>query len=448
MTTTKRTIILVEMPWGRDKDPRMPLGHASLLTSLKRIGNGEVVSIVSPINDEGTTPEGLNNRIMRISENADSIDLAIGAYIWAEEVIIRLLPMLRSSGFPGRIILGGPQISYTSSGLEELYPEADVFVRGYGEMAIVALFNEPENRIIEGVHFAGQEDIGGQTSVDLSILPSPWLSGEIDLENQRFIRWETQRGCPFRCSFCQHKEAGKRLGRRELDESRIMGEIDLFCRSGVSEIAVLDPIFNMGPFSTRILQRFVDNGYTGRLSLQCRAEKCDDEFFRLVSQLDIKLEFGLQTIHKEEGRAVERTNNMRFVNKSLDTANRLGIFYEVSIIYGLPNQTLESFKETVDWCLKKGVPVIKAFPLMLLRGTAIEQHQDDWGLIESKGSMPVVRESYTFTDRDWCEMDKLSNALKETEGSHPDSVEELSKVARRMESNMARFQPFPEANSF
>ena len=213
MTTTKRTIILVEMPWGRDKDPRMPLGHASLLTSLKRIGNGEVVSIVSPINDEGTTPEGLNNRIMRISENADSIDLAIGAYIWAEEVIIRLLPMLRSSGFPGRIILGGPQISYTSSGLEELYPEADVFVRGYGEMAIVALFNEPENRIIEGVHFAGQEDIGGQTSVDLSILPSPWLSGEIDLENQRFIRWETQRGCPFRCSFCQHKEAGKRLGR-------------------------------------------------------------------------------------------------------------------------------------------------------------------------------------------------------------------------------------------
>jgi len=53
MTTTKRTIILVEMPWGRDKDPRMPLGHASLLTSLKRIGNGEVVSIVSPINDEG-----------------------------------------------------------------------------------------------------------------------------------------------------------------------------------------------------------------------------------------------------------------------------------------------------------------------------------------------------------------------------------------------------------
>jgi len=447
MATSKRTLILVELPWGRDKDPRVPLGHASLLTSLKRIGNGDVISIVSQINDEKTTPESLNNKIMGISQNADDVDLAIGAYIWAEEVIIRLLPMLRASGFTGRIILGGPQISYTPSGLEELYPEADVFVRGYGEVAIVALFNEPDEKVIEGVHFAGQEDRCDQTSVDLSILPSPWLGGEIDLEDQKFIRWETQRGCTFRCSFCQHKEAGKRLERHELDESRIMDEIDLFCRSGVSDIAVLDPIFNMSPFSNRILQRFVDNGYAGRLSLQCRAEKCDEEFFRLVSQLDVILEFGLQTIHKDEGAAVERTNNMRFVNKSLDRANRLGILYEVSIIYGLPNQTLESFKETVDWCLKKGVPVIKAFPLMLLRGTQIEQHREEWGLIESKGSMPVVRESYTFTHRDWCKMDKLSNALKETEGEHPTSIEELSIVARGMESNMARFQPFPEVHT-
>ena len=443
MTTSKRTIILVEFPWGRDKDPRVPLGHASLLTSLKKIGNGEIISIVSPINDDTTTPEMLNNRIMSITESADEIDLAIGAYVWAEEVIIRLLPMLRASGFTGRIILGGPQISYTPDGLEELYPEADVFVRGYGEIAIVALFNEPGEKTIEGVHFAGQEDRNEQTSVDLSLLPSPWLSEAIDIKDQKFVRWESQRGCAFRCSFCQHKEAGKRLERREFDERRVMGEIDLFCRSEVKEIAVLDPIFNISPIANPILQRFIDNGYTGRLSLQCRAEKCNDEFLGLVSELDVKLEFGLQTIHKDEGKAVDRINNMRFVNKWLDRVNELGIDYEISIIYGLPNQTLESFRETVDWCLKKGVPVIKAFPLMLLRGTQIEQHRDEWGLIESEGCMPVVRESHTFTHQEWCQMDKLSNALKETEGDHPRSISELSRIANNLDTNMARFQPLP-----
>jgi radical SAM superfamily enzyme YgiQ (UPF0313 family) len=431
------------MPWGRDKDPRVPLGHASLLTSLRKNGNGEIISIVSPINDDTTTPEILNNRIMNISESVDDIDLAIGAYVWAEEVIIRLLPMLRESGFTGRIILGGPQISYTPNGLEKLYPEADVFVRGYGEIAIVNLFNEPGEKTITGVHFAGQEDLNEQASVDLSLLPSPWLSEAIGIKDQKFIRWESQRGCTFRCSFCQHKEAGKQLERREFDERRVMDEIDLFCQSEVKEIAVLDPIFNMSPIANQILQRFIDNGYMGRLSLQCRVEKCNDEFLGLVSELDVKLEFGLQTIHKDEGRAVDRINNMRFVNKWLDRVNELGIDYEITIIYGLPNQTLESFEETVDWCLKKEVPVIKAFPLMLLRGTQIEQHRGEWGLIESEGFMPVVHESHTFTLQEWGQMDKLSNALKETEGNHPKLLSELSEIASRVDTNMARFQPLP-----
>ena len=437
----RRKMILLEMPWGRDKDPRVPLGHASLLASLWEFGKGEIVSMVSPINDSRTNPEKLNLEIMRIADSRTDVDLAIGAYVWAEDVLKRLLTLVRASGFSGRIILGGPQISYTPDGLEELYPEADVFVRGYGEMAIVALFNEPEIKEIQGVHFAGQEDLNEQTSVDLSFLPSPWLSGAIDIAGQKFVRWESQRGCVFRCSFCQHKEAGKRLERRELEEIRVMDEIDLFCRSGIEEIAVLDPIFNMSSMANRILRRFVDKGFTGRLSLQCRAEKCDEEFLQLASQLDVKLEFGLQTIHRHEGKAVNRVNNMRFVEKWLGRAKELGIDYEVSIIFGLPNQTLESFKQTVDWCLRNGVPVIKAFPLMLLRGTEVEQRRFEWGLVESDDTMPVVIQSDTFSHQEWLDMFRLSEALKVTEKSHPVDFQELMSISSRMSIKMDRFRP-------
>jgi len=438
----RRTMILLEMPWGRDKDPRVPLGHASLQASLWKFGKGdEIVSMVYPINDSKTNPQTLNREIMRIAGSRTDVDLAIGAYVWSEDVLKRLLPLVRASGFSGRIILGGPQISYTPDGLEELYPEVDVFVRGYGEMAIVALFNEPEIEMVQGVHFAGQEDLNEQTSVDLSLLPSPWLSGAIDITGQRFVRWESQRGCVFRCSFCQHREAGKRLERRELEEGRVMDEVDLFCRSGVEEIAVLDPIFNMSPMANRILRRFVDKGFTGRLSLQCRAEKCDEEFLQLASQLGVKLEFGLQTIHRHEGKAVNRVNNMRFVEKWLGRAKELGIDYEVSIIFGLPNQTLESFKQTVDWCLRNGVPVIKAFPLMLLRGTEVEQRRFEWGLVESDGTMPVVIQSDTFSHKEWRDMFRLSEALKETEESHPADVQELMSISSGMGVNMDRFRP-------
>ena len=436
-----RSIILIELPWGRDKDPRVPLGHASLLASLQKFGEGEVISIVAPINDSSTNPHSLKSRILKLSEVRGDLDLAIGAYVWAEDVIKELLVLLRASGFTGRIILGGPQISYTPCELEELYPEADVFVRGYGEMAIVGLFNDPGMTSIEGAHFAGQTDLNLQTSVDLSVLPSPWLSGAIDPRGQRFIRWETQRGCSFRCSFCQHKEAGMRLVRRELDESRIMAEIDLFCRSGVEEIAVLDPIFNMGPLAKSILQRFTDNGFTGKLALQCRAEMCDDEFLEMASNLDVKFEFGLQTIHPEESKAVNRPNNMPKVNEVFDKMNSMGLDYEVSIIFGLPNQTLSSFQETVDWCLRKKVPVIKAFPLMLLRGTEVEQRRDEWGLLESEGSMPEVIESDTFSQQDWGQMCKVSQALKETEERHPDNINQLNRIGSGLQAEKGRFRP-------
>jgi radical SAM superfamily enzyme YgiQ (UPF0313 family) len=57
---------------------------------------------------------------------------------------------------------------------------------------------------IEGVKYAGEPFFGKSANVNLEALPSVYLENII--KPQRFIRWETQRGCPFRCSFCQHKE--------------------------------------------------------------------------------------------------------------------------------------------------------------------------------------------------------------------------------------------------
>ena len=141
---------------------------------------------------------------------------------------------------------------------------------------------------IPGVHYAGELDLCQQTSVDLELLPSPWLNGVISLEEQKFIRWETQRGCPFRCGFCQHKEAGKRLKKTEFDETRVFKEIELFCNSDVKEIAILDPIFNAGSKSIPILKRFIENQFKGNISLQCRAEMCSDEFLETAAKLDVK----------------------------------------------------------------------------------------------------------------------------------------------------------------
>ena len=434
-------VILVEFPWGRDKDPRVPLGHASLLAMLSKVRGVECTSIVSPINYDFNLTT-IEREILNIEQNTIcNTHLAIGVYVWCEDVVRELIYSLRKKGYSGQIILGGPQISYAQEGLESIYPEADVFIRGYGEFALAEIVKSGTKIMHKGVHYAGDSDLLEQTSVNLDLCPSPWLEGIIPLENQNFIRWETQRGCQFSCGFCQHKEAGAKLPKHNFNFNRIFDEIDLFCEYGVGDIAVLDPIFNSNPDSIQILKRFKQNNFQGKLSLQCRAELITDEFIDAASRLNVCLEFGLQTIHADEGNAVNRRNNMAKVSQAIDKVNLAGIEYEFSIIYGLPEQSIESFIQTVDWCLRKSAPVIKAFPLMLLRGTDTEKRKEEWGLVSSNDAMSVVTESNTFSFDDWQLMGRISQVLKETENKHPSRIEDILERADSTRIMMDRFTP-------
>ncbi len=435
-----RRVILVDLYWTRDKDPRVPLGHASIAAALQDAGV-QVTSVVRAVN-QGPPGIVLASELAReIADLArtsgpDTI-VAIGAYVWAEEIVQLLLPSLRAYGFSGDIVLGGPQISYSGAGLEEIYPDADMFVRGYGEHALVELARRSTNPIA-GVHLAGTEDRVEQASVDLSKLPSPFLDGRISLKQQRFVRWETQRGCPYRCSFCQHREAGARLKRTDLELGRLRDEIAAFVEAGVEQIAVLDPIFNIGANAGPVLREFVAQGYRGKLSLQCRAEQITEEFLDLTVQLDVCLEFGLQTIHKTESKAVNRANTMRAVDKALAAVRERRLRHEVSLIFGLPEQTRESFYETVRWCIERDVPVIKAFPLLLLRGTSLEKEREAHGFETTHQPMGMVVASNTFNREDWAAMACLSEGLKATEGNHP-RWEELLELAERMQPDVSRW---------
>ena len=75
--------------------------------------------------------------------NASGVDLGIGVCVWNELYVQAMLSRVRALAFKGRIILGGSQVSYTKSGLEDYYPNANVFIRGYGEETLAALMTGP-----------------------------------------------------------------------------------------------------------------------------------------------------------------------------------------------------------------------------------------------------------------------------------------------------------------
>lgn len=443
---SRRHLCLLSLDWTRDKDPRVPLGHASLLAALAKEDIVDVTPLSVPINAPDFSVEKVLEDLLCAASRggAARTDIGIGVYVWNEPAVRTLLRELRRRGFTGRIILGGPQISYSGPGLERLYPEADAFIRGYGEEALCSFVTCEARERIPGLHWAGEEDAQTQARPDLSALPSPFLNRIVDVVGQRFIRWETQRGCPYRCSFCQHRESGARLQRQErlLDLARIHAEIALFVEAGVEDIAVLDPIFNANPDCLLVLREFQRRGYRGRLSLQCRFESVDEAFLDACAGMDVRLEFGLQTIHEAEGRAIRRMNKMSRVEAVLRELNRRGLHYEISLIFGLPMQTRDSFLATVDFCLRRSVPVIRAFPLMLLRGTELETEREKFGLVENDEVIPAVIQSNSFTEGDWQLMAAVAGALDRTVGHHPCCVADLlGYVAPHAAGLMRRYSP-------
>jgi hypothetical protein len=427
-----RRFVMVAIPWTHQHGDLAPLGHASLMAALVRDSNLDVRQIIQAVSEASISSADLADQVMAETKGLPhhDVDIGVGVYVWNDKQVKSLLRNLRDRGFQGRIVLGGPQISYASEGLEQIYPEADVFVRGYAEAALCALARSDGRPKIQGVHYAGEADCCEQSATDLRNLPSPWLDTTLKLDQNSSVRWETQRGCTFRCSFCQHRQPDARIPIAIVEKSRITIEIDLLCKSKVRRISVLDPVFNRDQVhAVHVLQQFSRHKFQGEIALQCRVEMVDDAFLEIVQKLNVTLEFGLQSIHKLEYLAVGRPNHMAKVEQVLREVQRRKIKNEVSLIYGLPEQTLESFQSSVDWCLSLNIPVIKAFPLLLLRGTELERQQAKWSFTVQEGDFPMVVSSNSFDLSDWEEMERIGNALSRTEYRHPASVRDLIETA-------------------
>jgi hypothetical protein len=142
-----RSLMLVSLDWTRPKDPPLSLGHAAILSHL----NAHQITVHPAswaVNSKNFRPEQVVDFIL--SQAHPDMDLGLGAFVWNETAIQFILTELKKYHFSGRIILGGPQISYVKNNypmaLEKFYPQVDIFVRGYAEDALVQLMKTPCKR--------------------------------------------------------------------------------------------------------------------------------------------------------------------------------------------------------------------------------------------------------------------------------------------------------------
>ena len=83
-----------------------------------------------------------------------------------------------------------------------------------------------------------------------------------------------------------------------------------------------------------------------------------------------RLSIGMQTIHANESKILGRIHNFDDAMESIRLFDKLGVDnFNLDLMYGIPEQTLDSFRETLRTAISSGAAHISAYGLIVEEGT-------------------------------------------------------------------------------
>jgi radical SAM superfamily enzyme YgiQ (UPF0313 family) len=207
-------------------------------------------------------------------EIADGFDtpfiVGFACYVWNFKASLRLAAAVKQRHPHARIVLGGYSVPKEVGRIAELFaknPYVDVLIHGEGEFTfadmLAALLHGNDLSEVQGLTFRTPDVAAGFATTarrdrigNLNDIPSPFLNGTFDRLMQRYGQhvtgavWETNRGCPFACTFCDWGNADVNKV-KQFDMARLEAEIDWLSRNKIFYIYLADA--NFGIFYDRDL---------------------------------------------------------------------------------------------------------------------------------------------------------------------------------------------------
>jgi hypothetical protein len=244
---------------------------------------------------------------------------------------------------------------------------------------------------------------------------------------------ETARGCIFRCSYCFFPGNGKRSSNDHIKQKRILTEelIKNYEDFGTTVYDIMDDLLNDSPEKCQFIYDVFSNlPFNVQYASYARA----DLLISHPHTLDLlkesgcmSMQFGIETLNKDAGKTIGKSMNREKMTNGLrqikDNAPEISL--GSGFIVGLPNETIESLEETVNWLDSKDCPLsnseIYTLSLPKLRGRF------------DQSKMMINPEVYGYKDLDpshkdriiwdngimnFYEAEKLAEKYKKQLGSH------------------------------
>lgn len=318
---------------------------------------------------------------------------------------------LKESGIELFTVLGGPHANALRDKCLTEAPGFDAVIVGEAENSlaemVLALKNSGKLDSIDGLYLQGMKHtnqgfVQEKSNVDLSALPFPaW-----DL----FSRSETypimsDRGCPYKCVFCSHNLL-QHVRSRPVEH--VIEEIQWLHRDfAPKSIYFEDETFGLRPARTeRLLTKLIElNKHAQiRFKAQTRVDNVSADLLSLMHRAGFEyLELGVESGDPIVLEKSDKGIRVEQVEKAVAIAKRVGIKVWLKFIIGLPGETPETVRRTIEFAVKLNphrlsVAIIVAYP-----GTKIYE----WASSGEYG--------YHFLSKDWSMFDKYLGASVELE---------------------------------
>ena len=353
-------------------------------------------------------------------------------YVWNTQYTHRLLSRIKQNNPDVVIVCGGPQIPWRDKNFFLEHPYIDTVVINEGEQAALDLLRS----VLAGVSLP--KTLQFDRLKELDELPSPYLTGVFDdlIAEHPDIEWvptlETDRGCPFKCTFCDWGSAtGSKMHKLNID--RIRSEINWFADNNMPFLSMTTS--NFGAFKQRdkevasiIVECNKRTGMPTAISTSYGKNNADTVFEISKMLLDAGIQTGaaisFQSTTPEVLKNIKRDNmKINRVSEVTEKAKAYNMPVLTELIMGLPGETYDTWVDSVCEVFANKIINLDIFFLQLIENAPMNVSDTDKFQLETFTAYDYFYETSTSVEEELGRgTAEIVNVIKSTSTLTPDEL--------------------------
>lgn len=293
--------------------------------------------------------------------------VAMSSYIWNWKYNQELAVEIKKRWPDCIIVVGGPQVPKNDKEFFNKYPMFDLAVHGEGERAFKEILNR-QTFDYDNIPHVQTRTYMPASAVRMSTLndiPSPILEGFYEPIIAKYpddtlwqVTYETLRGCPYHCSFC---DIGDSYWNKLtlFDIERVKKEIDWMGKNQIEYVSVCDSNWGLLDRDVEITKYVIETkkkyGYPKWWDATWAKNNVERNFDIALLNKKTKanifkgVTFAMQSFNNSTLEATDRFNlNLDKVSQYLNKYKKEKIPTYSELIWPLPNETYNSLKQGIQ----------------------------------------------------------------------------------------------------